>query len=392
VHVAASSNAGAVLALLFKCMLDWGYPEALRTDNGLDYKSKWLRRVLADLRVAHELCHPHTPEGKPFVERAFGTLSRDLLAALPGFTGANVAQGKALRERLPQARRRGLTDAELLGVELSPKDLQQQIDHYYATRHELRPHGGLPGRATPSQRALASTGARGGVEDPDALALLMSEPVPDAGNGVGVRIVGKKGIEADGGCYFAVAVATWIGEPVYASRHPSDCGVLFARNLKSGEVALVMDAGRVGETGPAVAAAARKAARAEDAKTRRDHRAREKRSGMGGRHEIVSGQRAADAAKIVYLTPPMRGDDPPAVTAYAAASEAAAGSPPPEESLKPMKPMAELRAEAAARREAEAAAEKARLAAELEQYRKDMARTWAWADEVERNGLGKGIG
>ena len=87
VLVVPTSRAAAIAALLRRCILEWGVPEAVRTDEGKDYTSRHVLGVLADLEIEHRPCPPYTPEAKPFVERFLGTLTRDLFATLPGFPG-----------------------------------------------------------------------------------------------------------------------------------------------------------------------------------------------------------------------------------------------------------------------------------------------------------------
>ncbi len=58
VLVVASSRATAICALLRACMIAWGVPETVRTDEGRDYTSRHLSRVLADLGVDHDICPP----------------------------------------------------------------------------------------------------------------------------------------------------------------------------------------------------------------------------------------------------------------------------------------------------------------------------------------------
>ncbi len=73
VLVAPSSKAEAIAALLRRCLLDWGVPEVLRTDNGKDFTARHMERVLNALEIEHDLCAPFTPEQKPHIERFFNT-------------------------------------------------------------------------------------------------------------------------------------------------------------------------------------------------------------------------------------------------------------------------------------------------------------------------------
>ena len=108
--VVPTSRATAIAALLRHCILEWGVPEAVRTDEGKDYTSRHVLGVLADLEIEHRPCPPYTPEAKPFVERFLGTLTRDLFASLPGFPDMTwprrrrAARARALRRVARNAR------------------------------------------------------------------------------------------------------------------------------------------------------------------------------------------------------------------------------------------------------------------------------------------------
>ena len=145
------SRGVAITALLRRCLVTWGVPLAVKTDRGQDYVGRHVTRVLADLEIEHELCRPYRPEDKPHIERLLGTLTRDLFAHLPGFTGHDVAQAKALREnRSFAARRRG--EAPTFELHLTADELQRRCDLWLSGVYETRPHGGLDG-TTPRLRA-----------------------------------------------------------------------------------------------------------------------------------------------------------------------------------------------------------------------------------------------
>ena len=112
-----------------------------------------MTRVLADLEIEHDLCRPYCPEDKPHIERFLGTLTRDLFAHLPGFTGHDVAQAKALREtRSFAARRRGAAPA--FELHLTADELRRRCDLWLSEVYETRPHRGLDGM-TPRLRAAS---------------------------------------------------------------------------------------------------------------------------------------------------------------------------------------------------------------------------------------------
>ena len=153
VLVVPTSRAAAIAALLRRCILEWGVPEAVRTDEGKDYTSRHVLGVLADLEIEHRPCPPYTPEAKPFVERFLGTLTRDLFATLPGFSGHDVTQAQALRSRKSFAARRGEDDTVIYGAELTAEALQERCDSWCDAVYGRRPHSGFGGASPFARRA-----------------------------------------------------------------------------------------------------------------------------------------------------------------------------------------------------------------------------------------------
>ena len=179
-----TSRATAIAALLRHCILEWGVPEAVRTDEGKDYTSRHVLGVLADLEIEHRPCPPYTPEVKPFVERFLGTLTRDLFASLPGFSGHDVAQAQALRSRKSFATRRaerarikesGEDDTVIYGAALSAEELQARCVSCCDTIYGRWPHSGLGGISPFARRASWAEPVRQ-VHDERALDALLAEP------------------------------------------------------------------------------------------------------------------------------------------------------------------------------------------------------------------------
>ena len=198
VLVVPTSRATAIAALLRRCILEWGVPESVRTDEGADYVSRHFLGVIEDLELDHDPCPPYTPEAKPFVERVIKTLAHDLFAFLPGFSGHNVTDAQELRARKSFAARRGEDAAKSFGVALSAAaELQERCDAWCESVYGRRPHDGLAG-LSPFARAASWAGPLKWIHDERALDALLAEP---AGNGS--HVVGKKGIKVDGGVYIA---------------------------------------------------------------------------------------------------------------------------------------------------------------------------------------------
>ena len=219
--VTKRSCAEAIAALVRRCLLDWGVPGTIRTDEGADYTSNHLRRVLGDLDVVHDPLPPYRPDLKPFVERAIGTLSRDLLTQLPGFCGHDVADAERLRSRKSFAARRGEDKTVIFGCDLTAEELQARIDQWCDDLYALEPHSGLGG-VSPFEKAASWRGAQPATVSERGLDILLA---PAAGNGK--RKVNKDGISVDGGQYMAGELGWHMDEWVHVRQDPGDWGRIY---------------------------------------------------------------------------------------------------------------------------------------------------------------------
>ncbi|WP_300555173.1 DDE-type integrase/transposase/recombinase [Desulfovibrio sp.] len=186
--VSPSSTAAAVASCFYKALQLFGVPEILKTDNGSDYVSQHIQRLLASLGIFHDVCPPFTPEAKPHVERVFRTLSHSLFELLPGFVGHNVAQRTDIEARNSFANR--LFDKNCrVELPLSLDELKTFLDQWASTIYGDKPHSGINDQS-PNARAAAYTGEVARIEDERALDVLL---MPCPGNG-GIRTVTKKGV------------------------------------------------------------------------------------------------------------------------------------------------------------------------------------------------------
>lgn len=258
--VAPQSNAEAICALVRRCILAWGVPRQVATDEGADYTSRHLRRAFVDLGIGQVVLPPYSPHLKPFVERFIGTISRDLFATLPGFSGHSVAHREAIRSRQGFAARRGQGTAEAFRCSLTPEELQARIDAWCGDLYEREPHAGLDGE-TPFARAAGWRGVRRTV-DPRALDILLAAPA----GGDGMRTVTKKGLMVDGGLYIAAALGPLVGTQVHVRVDPTDYGRVHV--FGEGYICTAEDPLRTGIDRQAVAAEATALAREADREAR----------------------------------------------------------------------------------------------------------------------------
>ncbi|WP_326613272.1 Mu transposase C-terminal domain-containing protein (plasmid) [Streptomyces scopuliridis] len=121
--------------------------ETIIFDHGKVYLSNHLRSVCAKLEISLQPARPHTPTDKP-VERWFKTLNQGLLAALPGYKGADVhSRGEKVEEEAfffideleaiirewitlyHRRHHRGLKVPEVPGLKLSPLEMFEHGVH-----------------------------------------------------------------------------------------------------------------------------------------------------------------------------------------------------------------------------------------------------------------------
>lgn len=214
--VSKTPKASAVGLLMRRAIVEWGVPERVKTDNGSDFVAKYTQRVMASLGIEVELSAPFSPWQKGTVERAIGTMQRDLMRTLPGFVGHSVADRKAIEGRKAFAQRLGNDLDKAFSVDLTPAELQDYCDRWAAGRYANRPHDGLSG-ATPFQVASADRTPIRRV-DIRALDMLLA---PIAGRD-GLRVVGKEGVAIDRTLYIAAGVMP--GTEVLVRMDPTDMG------------------------------------------------------------------------------------------------------------------------------------------------------------------------
>lgn len=186
--VSKTSTAAAVKQLIRRCLLDWGRPEGMRTDNGKDYVSEEIDSLLRDLQIMHEVCIPFASEEKGTIERAMRTMSHGILDLLPGFIGHSVADRKQIEARKAFSERVMNRD-EVVEVALTSDELQTKLDEWTDYVYSRNPHAGLNGK-TPWEVANAWRDPILRISDEHALDELL------AGIG-GARQIGKKGIRYD---------------------------------------------------------------------------------------------------------------------------------------------------------------------------------------------------
>jgi hypothetical protein len=230
--VTKTSKSAAIAALIRRCLIEWGVPDVIKTDNGQDYVALYLVAIYAALEIDHQRCKAFSPEEKPHVERVLQTMSHGIVELLPGYIGHSVADRKAIESRKSFATKL-MSKGETVEADMTSVELQKILDRWTDAMYMQDPHSGLDGK-TPAQVVQAWNQPTKKISNIHALdALLM----PTVGRD-GFRNIGKEGIKIVYGAasleYWAEEFAGRSGERVKVCPDLSDLGHALIY-LESGE-------------------------------------------------------------------------------------------------------------------------------------------------------------
>jgi hypothetical protein len=216
--VSKTSRTVMVNTLMRRGLMDFGVPDAIKTDNGQDYTSEHFERVLGDLEIYHDLCDPFSGDQKPHIERGLGSFSHDLVELLPGYIGHNVADRKDIESRKTFAQR--LKDPDhVIEVNMTAADFQAFCDNWCTAYHQ-RIHSTL-GRS-PGTMANEWPGQIRAISEERALDVLLAT-APRHG---GLRAATKRGVKVERYWYIDPALVSWIGKGriLQVLHEPEDLG------------------------------------------------------------------------------------------------------------------------------------------------------------------------
>jgi len=366
--VTQTPRAAAVAMLLRKCILDWGVPARVKTDNGSDFVAKASVRLLTALGIEHEISPPYDPKSKGNVERAIGTFQRGL-SMCPGFIGHSVADRKVIESRKAFSKRLGMAEEDVFEVEMDLTEFQGWCDSWSDRIYGQKRHSAI--RTTPMLKAASWSGQIKRLGQPEALDVLLA-PVA-GGKGDGVRRVTKQGIKIATQYYMTSAAQP--GADVLVRMDPVDLGraIVFALDGETflGEAICAPLAG----LDPVAVAMQVKAAQKAHEKEATAVIRKEMRK-IGPRDVMEASLRQADkrAASVTYFERPARQYSTPALDA--AAEAAKARSTPvreysPEEDRRAAAPVVQIPARGARRAPAQDQVGDFRRAVELEQAQRD---------------------
>jgi transposase InsO family protein len=212
--VADSESGQSVRRLLIDTIRAWGVmPETVMTDNGSGYINGSIISALETLGIEHFRCPPGSPWKKPFIERLFGTFTRERAELLDGYSGHNVAEAQALRSREKKR-----TGKAVILPSMEADELQAVLDAWLDGVYHRREHSGI--RAAPLDRWRQSCGLSTKAPSEDVLRIALSKLI-------GSAKVGKRGVQWKHGRYWSPPLAPWIGRMVTIRRDEDELGAIF---------------------------------------------------------------------------------------------------------------------------------------------------------------------
>ncbi len=286
--VVDSESAQSVRRTLVAAMTAWGVmPEVLRTDQGSGYINATVRTACELLGIVHDPVPPASGDKKPFVERMFGTFTRERAELLGGYIGHNVAEASRLR-----AVARKETKRPVIVPELSADELQAIVTNWLDGVYHVRAHSSLG--ASPMSRWTNSPRAARGAPDEGTLKLLLSALV-------GQAQVTKRGITWKKGRYWTAPLAAYVGRTVILRRDEDDLGALFVFDEDQRYIGTAVNAERSGLSDRDFAVEARRQQAALMNAQRAELRDKKRRFSFEDARNAVLRRDAEEAGKLVTL-------------------------------------------------------------------------------------------
>ncbi|MEM9772805.1 MAG: DDE-type integrase/transposase/recombinase [Cyanobacteria bacterium P01_D01_bin.73] len=315
--VSKTSRSVAIALLLRRCLLEWGVPKAIKTDNGKDYTSLHITRVVAELGIEHRTCQPFQPWQKPHIERFLGTFSHGLLEMLPGFIGHNVTERQAIRDQLDFGERMFKKDSQV-EIRKTADEFQAFCDRWLEVMYLHASHAGLDGQ-TPWQRWSRHPAPLRMIADARSLDVLLAPT-----SGKGIRQVGKQGIRVDTAAFVHALLVDRIGQQVQVRFEPRDMGVIYVFDLQGKFLCEAICPERKGISRAELAAEAKRLQRQVIGEQRKTLKSRARAVKQTDVVEAILEQREEHTGKLVEMPRVVEEFSNPALVEAAKAADAGA--------------------------------------------------------------------
>lgn len=312
--VSKTSRSTAVAALTRRALLDWGVPEAVKTDNGADYVSYHMIQVFEDLRIEQILCPPFTPQCKPHIERVFKTFAHSFQELMPGYIGHSVADRKDIETRRSFADRIMSRDNEV-EILMTAEELQLHCDRWCRAMYHQDKHRHLNGK-TPDQMARNWTAPLRTISNERALDILMAESVSGGG-----RTVTKKGVSVDNITYIADNLPE-VGTRVLVKKDLTDLGSIYLFASSGEFLCVAQDPLRTGVDRVEIASKLHARQQKYVKEGQKELKKIARQQALDDIHEEILNHRESQLDNIIPLPPRTEDYTTPALDAAAQAAEA----------------------------------------------------------------------
>ncbi len=286
--VGDSESAMSVRHLLQRAIKDWGVlPHTIVVDNGSGYVNATIKSACEMLGIEHKPCAPGSPEQKPFVERLFGTFTRQRAVLLPGFTGHNVAQAQQLR-----ARARKETGRAEIFAQITAEELQVILDNWTIGVYEQRVHGGIG--IAPLAKAMRSPIAARMAPDAETVRRALSAFVANS-------TITKRGLRWKKARYWCPELAAYMNKTVHVRRDEDDLGALLVFDEDHNFIGTAVNYERAGTSEKAFALAARQNQKSHEKQINAFMRDVKRQFPIERASEALRRQDALEAGKLAVL-------------------------------------------------------------------------------------------
>ena len=206
--------------ILRDCIIEWGMPEIVKTDNGSDYVSREMLMFLDDAGIEHQRSDPFSPWQKGHVESFIKTYLHSLLELLDNFIGHNVAERKAIESRRTFAEQL-FKKNEVVKLDMKVEELQEITNAWIEGTYMTDKHSAL--EMSPLEKVASYMGSVKSITNERALDILLFKPAKKR------PIISASGIRYDKATFIHPVLPIHAGKEAEIALHPNDLGRIVVR-------------------------------------------------------------------------------------------------------------------------------------------------------------------
>lgn len=180
VEIEKSASSITVARLYYNGMTRWGVPRTIKTDNGSIFTSDHMRGALELLKIEQDLSKPYTPDDKPHIERAIGTLTKMLFEGMTWYIGHDPKERRRIDEYGKFSQVFYYRSGEKISCDATAEELRETIENWLGKVYRQEEHRFADVRLGRSRfildRLANSPGRAGAIRNARALEDLLSPP------------------------------------------------------------------------------------------------------------------------------------------------------------------------------------------------------------------------